>query len=107
MPLLMDVMRDHGLKVTFHLEPYGDNRIDSFASDIRYLVTESGDKRHAGFSVADAGSSSVELVIRPSGSMLTRRGAEASQVPFHTRSGRLRCSRPFRESTCMMSSGPS
>ena len=45
-PLLMDVMRDHGLKVTFHLEPYGDNRIDSFASDIQYLVTEYGDKRH-------------------------------------------------------------
>ena len=39
-PLLMDVMRDHGLKVTFHLEPYGDNRIDSFASDICYLVTD-------------------------------------------------------------------
>lgn len=45
-PLLMDVMRDHGLKVTFHLEPYGDNRIDSYASDIRYLITEYGDKRH-------------------------------------------------------------
>jgi hypothetical protein len=45
-PLVMDVMRDHGLKVTFHLEPYGDNRIDSFASDIQYLVTEYGDKRH-------------------------------------------------------------
>ena len=45
-PLLMDVMRDHGLKVTFHIEPYGDNRIDSYASDIRYLATEYGDKRH-------------------------------------------------------------
>jgi hypothetical protein len=45
-PLVMDVMRDHGLKVTFHLEPYNDNRIDSYASDIQYLVTEYGDKRH-------------------------------------------------------------
>jgi hypothetical protein len=45
-PLLMDVMRDYGLKVTFHLEPYADNRIDSYASDIQYLVTEYGDKRH-------------------------------------------------------------
>jgi hypothetical protein len=45
-PLLMDVMRDHGLKVTFHLEPYNDNRVDSYASDIQYLVTEYGDKRH-------------------------------------------------------------
>jgi hypothetical protein len=39
-------MRDHGLKVTFHLEPYDNNRIDSYASDIQYLVTEYGDKRH-------------------------------------------------------------
>jgi len=45
-PLLMDVMRDHGLKVTFHLEPYDNNRIDSYASDIQYLITEYGDKRH-------------------------------------------------------------
>jgi hypothetical protein len=45
-PLLMDVMRDHGLKVTFHLEAYDDNRTDSYASDIQYLVTEYGDKRH-------------------------------------------------------------
>jgi glycosyl hydrolase family 99 len=45
-PLLMDVMRDHGLKVTFHLEPYSDNRVDSYASDIQYLISEYGDKRH-------------------------------------------------------------
>lgn len=45
-PLLMDVMRDHDLKVTFHLEPYDDNRVDSYASDIQYLITEYGDKRH-------------------------------------------------------------
>jgi Glycosyl hydrolase family 99 len=45
-PLLMDVMRDHGLKVTFHLEPYNDNRADAYAADIQYLITEYGDKRH-------------------------------------------------------------
>jgi glycosyl hydrolase family 99 len=45
-PLLMDVMRDYGLKVTFHLEPYSSDRVDSYASDIQYLVTEYGDKRH-------------------------------------------------------------
>lgn len=44
-PLLMDVMRDHGLTVTFHLEPYGSIRTDSYASDIQYLLTEYGDKR--------------------------------------------------------------
>jgi len=45
-PLLMDVMRDYGLKVTFHLEPYSSTRVDSYASDIQYLITEYGDKRH-------------------------------------------------------------
>lgn len=45
-PLLMDVMRDHGVKVTFHLEPYASARVDSYASDIQYLVTEYGDRRH-------------------------------------------------------------
>ena len=45
-PLLMDVMRDHGLKVTFHLEPYSDSRVDSYPSDVQYLITEYGDKRH-------------------------------------------------------------
>lgn len=45
-PLLMDVMRDHDLKVTFHLEPYDNNRVDSYASDIQYLIAEYGDRRH-------------------------------------------------------------
>ena len=45
-PRLMDVMRDYGLKVTFHLEPYNNARTDRYASDILYLLTEYGDKRH-------------------------------------------------------------
>ena len=45
-PLVMDVMRDHGLKVTFHLEPYSNDRVDSYVSDVQYLITEYGDKRH-------------------------------------------------------------
>jgi Glycosyl hydrolase family 99 len=45
-PRLMDVMRDHGLKVAFHLEPYHNGRTDTFAADVRYLLTEYGDKRH-------------------------------------------------------------
>ena len=44
-PLLMDVMRDHGIKVTFHLEPYADTRARSYADDVLYLVREYGDKR--------------------------------------------------------------
>ena len=45
MPLLMDVMRDHGLKVTFHLEPYREPRAQSYADDVLYLVREYGDRR--------------------------------------------------------------
>ena len=42
---VMDVMSDHDIKVTFHLEPYGSERADLFAEDIRYLLTEYGEKR--------------------------------------------------------------
>ena len=56
-PLLMDVMRDHGLKVSFHLEPYATSRVRSYADDILYLVREYGDKRgwDAMLTLADAG----------------------------------------------------
>jgi len=45
-PLLMDVMRDHGLKVTFHLEPYAPDHGQRFVSDVYYLLSEYGEKRH-------------------------------------------------------------
>ena len=44
-PLLMDVMHAHGLKVAFHLEPYTNARVRAYADDILYLVREYGDKR--------------------------------------------------------------
>jgi Glycosyl hydrolase family 99 len=44
-PLIMDVMRDHDLKVTFHLEPYADDHGPAFADDVMYLVREYGDRR--------------------------------------------------------------
>src|SRR5439155_6643969 len=43
---LMDVMRAHDIHVTFHIEPYADDRALRYASDIRYLITEYGDRRH-------------------------------------------------------------
>ncbi len=43
--LLMDVMRAHDLKVTFHLEPYADDRAARFADDVAYLVREYGERR--------------------------------------------------------------
>ena len=44
-PLVMDVMHAHDIQVTFHLEPYSRARVDRFASDIQYLLTEYGEKR--------------------------------------------------------------
>jgi Glycosyl hydrolase family 99 len=45
-PNLMDVMRAHDIHVTFHIEPYADDRALRYASDIQYLITEYGDRRH-------------------------------------------------------------
>ena len=43
---VMDVMRDHDLKVAFHLEPYADDRGRRFAGDALYLLKEYGERRH-------------------------------------------------------------
>jgi hypothetical protein len=43
--LLMDVFKDHDLKVTFGLEPYADDRGRRFADDVFYLIREYGEKR--------------------------------------------------------------
>ncbi len=42
---VMDVMKDHGLAVTFGLEPYADDRGARFFDDVIYLLTEYGEKR--------------------------------------------------------------
>jgi glycosyl hydrolase family 99 len=44
-PLIMDVMRAHDIHVTFHLEPYADNRATRLADDLLYLVREYGERR--------------------------------------------------------------
>jgi len=44
-PRVMDAMADHGIKVTFHLEPYEDRRAQRFAEDVLYLIREYGDRR--------------------------------------------------------------
>ena len=45
-PTLLDVMRDHDLRVTFHLEPYRNDRAELFADDVLWLVRKYGDARH-------------------------------------------------------------
>jgi hypothetical protein len=42
---VMDAMADHGIKVTFHLEPYEDRRARRFAEDVLYLIREYGERR--------------------------------------------------------------
>jgi hypothetical protein len=44
-PLLLDVLRDHGLKATFHLEPYSNDHGRNFAADVLYLLRRYGDER--------------------------------------------------------------
>jgi hypothetical protein len=44
-PLIMDVMRAHDIHVTFHLEPYADDRASRLADDVLYLMREYGEKR--------------------------------------------------------------
>jgi hypothetical protein len=44
-PLLMDVMRAHDIHVTFHLEPYADDRSPRYGRDILYLLENYGVRR--------------------------------------------------------------
>lgn len=44
-PRILDVMRDHDIKVAFHLEPYADDRARRYLDDIHYLLTEYGERR--------------------------------------------------------------
>jgi len=43
--LFLDVLRDHDLKVAFHLEPYRNDRGRRFADDVLYLLREHGERR--------------------------------------------------------------
>lgn len=45
LPLLMDVMRDHDLKVSFHLEPYAADHGARWQEDVLYLLREYGERR--------------------------------------------------------------
>ncbi len=42
---IMDVMKDHGIKVTFAMEPYADDRSRRFRDDIGFLLREFGERR--------------------------------------------------------------
>lgn len=42
-PLLLDVADHYGIKVAFHIEPYGGRTANNLVSDIRYLYSHYGD----------------------------------------------------------------
>jgi hypothetical protein len=42
---LLDVLRDHGLKAAFHLEPYRPDRAARLAEDVLYLLRVFGERR--------------------------------------------------------------
>ena len=44
-PLIMDVMADHDIHVTFHLEPYSRDRAANFPDDVQYLLDRYGARR--------------------------------------------------------------
>jgi hypothetical protein len=43
--VVMDVMKDHGLQVAFHMEPYAPDRGLRWSSDVLYLLREYGERR--------------------------------------------------------------
>jgi len=44
-PRVMDVMRAHGIRVAFHLEPYRRDHIAHFVANVGYLLRRYGDRR--------------------------------------------------------------
>lgn len=43
--LIMDIMHAHDVRVTFHLEPYTDERPPTYRRDVIYLIEEYGERR--------------------------------------------------------------
>lgn len=72
-PRVMDVMRDHDIKVTFHLEPYAEDRSRRYADDVLYLLQEYGEKRRwDAFLLLDEGNGRVAPVFKSFRTILPR-----------------------------------
>jgi hypothetical protein len=80
-PVVMDVMRAHGLFVTFHLEPYGPERGQSLVSDVRYLLREYGERRRwDAFLLLEHADGSIGPVLKTFASMLPERQVDCLGV---------------------------
>lgn len=70
-PLVMDVMRDHGVHATFLLEPYAADRATRLVDDIKYLLREYGERRRwDGFLLPERADGSAAPVMKMFGSVV-------------------------------------
>jgi len=68
---IMDVMHAHDVKVTFHLEPYTEDRAPSYRRDVLYLIEEYGEKRRwDAFLLLDRPDGSVSPIFKSFGTIL-------------------------------------
>lgn len=80
-PLVMDVMRAHGIFVTFHLEPYAPGRGQSLVSDVLYLLREYGERRRwDSFLLLEHADGSVGPVFKTFASILSERNVDCLGV---------------------------
>jgi len=82
-PLIMDVMRDHDIRVTFHLEPYRTDRVRRYADDILYLLREYGEKRKwDAFLLLEDASGHAAPVIKSFRTIVPRQGTDCHGTVF-------------------------
>jgi hypothetical protein len=94
-PRILDVMHDHDIKVTFHLEPYADDRARRYLDDIHYLLTEYGERRRWDtLLLLDQGRGHVSPVFKSFRTILPPTGQDCHgttfQVPDFTTDGEWR-----------------
>jgi Glycosyl hydrolase family 99 len=81
-PLIMDVMRAHDIKVTFHLEPYADQRSTNYADDVAYLLRTYGEARRWDTLLLLGPSGREAPVLKSFGTILPVEGVDCHGVRF-------------------------
>jgi len=82
-PLIMDVMRDHDVHVSFHLEPYRTDRVTRYADDVLYLLREYGEKRRwDAFLLLEDAAGHVGPIIKSFRTIVPREGQDCHGTVF-------------------------
>ena len=82
-PAIMDVMAAYDIHVTFHLEPYADDRWTNYARDVQYLLKEYGDRRNWDcMLLLQNADGSVGPVFKSFGTILPPTGTDCHGVKF-------------------------